>query len=71
MWPLHNIASVSDRRLIHCQTLACRIRTMSENPIRYGTSVLLIGSKNYSSWSLRPWLFLRKADFKFREQDRA
>jgi len=41
---------------------------MSENPIRYGTSVLLIGSKNYSSWSLRPWLFLRKADFKFREQ---
>jgi glutathione S-transferase len=31
-------------------------------------SVLLIGSKNYSSWSLRPWLFLRKAGFKFREQ---
>jgi glutathione S-transferase len=32
------------------------------------TSVLLIGSKNYSSWSLRAWLFLRKAGFKFREQ---
>jgi glutathione S-transferase len=32
------------------------------------TSVLFIGSKNYSSWSLRPWLFLRKAGFKFREQ---
>ena len=31
-------------------------------------SVLLIGSKNYSSWSLRPWLFLRKAGFEFREQ---
>jgi glutathione S-transferase len=31
-------------------------------------SVLLIGSKNYSSWSLRPWLFSRKAGFKFREQ---
>ena len=31
-------------------------------------SVLLIGSKNYSSRSLRPWLFLRKAGFKFREQ---
>ena len=31
-------------------------------------STLLIGSKNYSSWSLRPWLFLRKADFKFDEQ---
>jgi glutathione S-transferase len=30
--------------------------------------VLLIGSKNYSSWSLRPWLFLRKAAFEFQEQ---
>ena len=29
---------------------------------------LYIGSKNYSSWSLRPWLFLRKVGFKFREQ---
>jgi glutathione S-transferase len=27
-----------------------------------------MGNKNYSSWSLRPWLFLRKADFKFEEQ---
>ncbi|HEX3949400.1 MAG TPA: glutathione S-transferase family protein [Steroidobacteraceae bacterium] len=31
-------------------------------------ATLLIGSKNYSSWSLRPWLFLRKTDFKFQEQ---
>lgn len=31
-------------------------------------STLLIGTKNYSSWSLRPWLFLRKADFEFEEQ---
>ena len=31
-------------------------------------STLLIGSKNYSSWSLRSWLFLRKAAFKFTEQ---
>src|SRR3974390_3005036 len=30
--------------------------------------VLLIGSKNYSSWSLRPWLFLRKVGFEFQEQ---
>lgn len=29
---------------------------------------LLIGSKNYSSWSLRPWLFLRKAGCEFTEQ---
>jgi glutathione S-transferase len=41
---------------------------MNENPVQYGTTTLLIGSKNYSSWSLRPWLFLRKAGFKFREQ---
>jgi glutathione S-transferase len=31
-------------------------------------AVLVIGSKNYSSWSLRPWLFLRKVGFAFREQ---
>jgi glutathione S-transferase len=31
-------------------------------------TTLLIGSKNYSSWSLRPWLFLRKAGFHFEEQ---
>lgn len=30
--------------------------------------VLVIGSKNYSSWSLRPWLFLRKTGFKFQER---
>jgi glutathione S-transferase len=29
---------------------------------------LLIGSKNYSSWSLRPWIFLRKTAFEFTEQ---
>jgi glutathione S-transferase len=29
--------------------------------------LLVIGSKNYSSWSLRPWLFLRKVGFEFRE----
>src|ERR1700723_2465468 len=31
-------------------------------------STLLIGSKNYSSWSLRPWVFLRKTGFEFTEQ---
>lgn len=31
-------------------------------------STLLIGSKNYSSWSLRPWIFLRKTAFEFTEQ---
>jgi glutathione S-transferase len=41
---------------------------MSENSDERGDSVLVIGSKNYSSWSLRPWLFLRKAGFEFQEQ---
>ncbi len=31
-------------------------------------STLLIGSKNYSSWSLRPWLLLRKVACEFTEQ---
>lgn len=41
---------------------------MNVNTSRGETPILLIGSKNYSSWSLRPWLFLRKAGFEFREQ---
>ena len=28
---------------------------------------LIIGNKNYSSWSLRPWLFLQQAGIPFRE----
>jgi glutathione S-transferase len=32
------------------------------------TPTLVLGSKNYSSWSLRPWLFLRKVGFEFSEQ---
>jgi glutathione S-transferase len=28
---------------------------------------LIIGNKNYSSWSLRPWLLLREADIEFDE----
>ena len=29
--------------------------------------ILVIGNKNYSSWSLRPWLLLRQAAIAFRE----
>ena len=29
---------------------------------------LVIGNKNYSSWSLRPWLFMRKNKLDFKEQ---
>jgi glutathione S-transferase len=30
--------------------------------------LLVLGSKNYSSWSLRPRLFLRKVAFEFTER---
>lgn len=32
-----------------------------------GELTLVIGNKNYSSWSLRPWLVLRQAGIPFRE----
>ena len=28
---------------------------------------LIVGNKNYSSWSMRPWVLLRQADIAFRE----
>ena len=28
---------------------------------------LYIGNKNYSSWSLRPWVLMRELDIPFRE----
>jgi glutathione S-transferase len=31
------------------------------------TTLLVIGNKNYSSWSLRPWLLLRQAGVEFAE----
>ena len=30
--------------------------------------VLVIGTKNYSSWSLRPWLLLKHLDLEFTER---
>lgn len=32
------------------------------------TLTLIIGSKNYSSWSMRPWLAMKAADLDFEEQ---
>jgi glutathione S-transferase len=39
----------------------------SSSTPRRAAPLLVLGSKNYSSWSLRPWLFLRKVGFKFEE----
>jgi len=32
------------------------------------TKTLVIGNKNYSSWSLRPWIFMRQMGLEFREK---
>jgi len=40
----------------------------SHNIINMTDRTLVIGNKNYSSWSLRPWLFLRKNGITFKEQ---
>jgi glutathione S-transferase len=40
---------------------------MSPDEPNSAVPLLVLGSKNYSSWSLRPWLFLRKVGFDFRE----
>jgi glutathione S-transferase len=40
---------------------------MSPGEPNSAAPLLVLGSKNYSSWSLRPWLFLRKVGFDFRE----
>jgi len=37
-------------------------------PTPASSPLLVIGSKNYSSWSLRPWLFLQKVGFQFQER---
>ena len=29
---------------------------------------LIIGNKNYSSWSLRPWIFMKTAGIEFEEK---
>jgi glutathione S-transferase len=39
----------------------------SSTALKSTAPLLVLGSKNYSSWSLRPWLFLRKVGFEFRE----
>lgn len=36
--------------------------------VHMGGLVLVIGTKNYSSWSLRPWLLLRHLDLEFTER---
>ncbi len=36
----------------------------------YTVPMLIIGSKNYSSWSLRPWLLLRQFGIEFNPAER-
>lgn len=41
---------------------------MEKNNGQQDLPLLVIGNKNYSSWSLRPWLLLRHFDVKFEEK---
>lgn len=43
------------------------IPATTETDARDGALTLVIGNKNYSSWSLRPWLFLRHHALPFNE----
>ncbi len=42
--------------------------TVREPPQQTMSAVLIIGNKNYSSWSLRAWLLLREAGIAFEER---
>src|SRR5512138_2921335 len=50
--------------------VSCRLwqdeRPKKENPLMAGLK-LVIGNKNYSSWSMRPWLALRASNIPFEE----
>jgi glutathione S-transferase len=37
------------------------------NPVKMNGLVLVIGNKNYSSWSMRPWLLMRERNIGFDE----
>ena len=41
---------------------------MGDRPMKRNTLKLVIGNKNYSSWSLRPWFFLKNLGINFEEQ---
>ncbi len=42
--------------------------TMAEGPtVAHTNYTLVIGDKNFSSWSLRPWLALKQCGIKFAE----
>src|SRR5690349_6270166 len=53
------------------QNAKARQRLSARDPLQrdaFGmTLTLVIGNKNYSSWSMRPWLALRASDIAFEE----
>src|SRR5208283_133704 len=66
----HRVSSKSKLKtsgVIIDKALPARMSVMSLSEPN-GAPLLVLGSKNYSSWSLRPWLFLRKVGFEFQEQ---
>src|SRR4051794_21796691 len=60
-------AASSRRRASACAGRSARSRPPDGGEI-LDRFRLLIGNKNYSSWSLRPWLLLRQAGVAFEEE---
>jgi len=59
-------ASLAEPRTGCRQWAYARLPATAAAP-RMSRPVLVIGNKNYSSWSLRPWLLLRQAGVEFEE----
>jgi len=45
-------------------------RSRNEGYHRMSELTLIIGNKNYSSWSLRPWILMRRLGLEFRRDTR-
>src|SRR5262245_13473214 len=50
-----------------CRARAARIGVLERTEVGMADLTLYIGNKNYSSWSLRPWLALKQAGAAFEE----
>src|SRR5689334_11627916 len=52
---------------VQVECVQCTMANCAHNRIPRKMLKLVIGNKNYSSWSMRPWLVLRANDIPFEE----
>src|SRR5438309_1684719 len=57
----------SDLADVQVERLRCTMARWRRNGISLEMLKLVIGNKNYSSWSMRPWLALRANNIPFEE----